>query len=165
MRTLKRLYEAINEQKIFDNFDECTECPVVCSRKQNIHWLLPEEAGRLKEFMKVTKIGDAYFFEGGLCPLLKDKHCSIYSDRPLECRLNPLSIYEIEGDLYWIVYLECPIMKKRGKEFIEKLKMGIKSISPFITRSMKGEFRKISKAIKSFDPLVEGRDFIRIAKL
>lgn len=163
---LTGLYKVINELRMFEDFEECKDCPVLCARKQNIHWLLPQEAEKLRGPMNVTKINDAHFFDGGLCPLLKEKHCSIYSERPLECRLNPLSVHEIEGELYWILYLECPIVKKRPKEeFIERLKLGITIITPFITEELKGEFRKISKAIKSFEPLIEERNFIRIAKL
>ena len=166
MKTLEKLYEVIKEQGMFEGFEECESCIVRCSRKQNIHWLLPEETIRLRGFMGAKKISGAYFFNGGLCSLLAEKGCGIYLTRPLECRLNPLSIYEIDSELYWILYTECPVVKNKGtKRFIERLKPGIERVSPFITPELREEFTKISKAIKSFDPLVEGRDFIKVGKL
>lgn len=165
MWKLENLYKAIKEQGMFEGFSECETCHVLCSRKQNIHWLLKEEAERLKEKMRISKIRDAYFFEGGLCPLLKDKRCSIYERRPLECRLNPVSIYEIDGKLYWILYTECPVVQRRKNLLMKKLKGCLKKINPFVDEEIREEFRRISEAIKSFDPLVEGRDFIRIMEV
>jgi Fe-S-cluster containining protein len=46
--------------------------------------------------------GKCYFYDSG--------RCSIYEDRPLDCRLFPFDIVQAEdGNFYWIVYNEfCP---------------------------------------------------------
>lgn len=34
----------------------------------------------------------------------KERGCTIYQDRPFDCRLFPFDIYKIDGDYTWIVY-------------------------------------------------------------
>ncbi len=162
---LESLYKTVAEQKTFSGFGECASCFQLCSRSKNIHWLLTEEAEKLSSFLNISKINGAFFFEGGLCRLLKDGHCSIYENRPLECRLNPLSIYEVGGQLHWIIYLSCPVVHKHPiLEFLEVLGPKINSIEAAMSENVKNEFRSISRAINSFEPLVPGRDFLLLKR-
>ena len=164
---IEKLYKAIDESHFFDHFKKCSTCPVLCARKKNIHWLLTAEAKRLENLLPVSKVKNANFFEGGLCPLLKNKCCSIYQNRPLECRLNPVSIYEIGGHLYWILYKICPAVKHANDldDFIVECKNFINKLEPHITPEMQIEFREISRDIKTFDPLVHEKDFILLRRL
>lgn len=164
---IEKLYKAIDESHFFDHFTECPTCPVLCARKKNIHWLLTVETERLKNLLSVSKVKNTHFFEGGLCPLLKNKRCSVYKNRPLECRLNPISIYEIGSHFYWIVYKICPAVKHAEdlEGFVLKCKNFIDKLEPHITTEMQDEFRQISKAIKMFDPLIHEKDFIVLRRL
>lgn len=164
---IEKLYKAIDESHFFDHFTECSTCPILCARKKNIHWLLTVESEQLKNLLPVSKVKNAHFFEGGLCPLLNNKRCSIYNNRPLECRLNPISIYEIDGSLYWILYKICPAVKHATDldEFIMGCKNFINKLEPQITPGIQDEFRQISRAIKTFDPLVHEIDFIVLRRL
>jgi len=164
---MENLYKAIDGSHFFDHFKKCSTCPVLCARKKNIHWLLTVEAEELKNLFSISKVKNAHFFEGGLCPLLKNKRCSIYQNRPLECRLNPISIYEIGGHLYWILYKICPAVKHANDldDFIVECKNFINKLEPHITPEMQIEFREISRDIKTFDPLVHEKDFILLRRL
>jgi Fe-S-cluster containining protein len=166
-KRIEKLYRVIDESHFFDHFTECSTCPVICARKKNIHWLLTVETERLKNLFSILKVKNAHFFEGGLCPLLKNKCCTIYQNRPLECRLNPISIYEIGDKLYWILYKICPAVKHANnlEEFISECKIFINKLESHIIPELRNEFREISRAIKTFDPLFHERDFIVLKKL
>lgn len=116
---LKNLYSIIEKNSIFTEKELCGTCPRLCVREQKWHWLLPEEAEKLKDKMQIENKFGAFFFPGGRCPLLKNTDCSIYEERPLECRLSPLSLYYVDGKLFWIIDIECPYFKniKRIKYF------------------------------------------------
>lgn len=47
-----------------------------------------------------------------------DKKCTIYEDRPFECRIFPFDIYNIDGSLTWIVYTCNPELDWKWSEEI-----------------------------------------------
>jgi len=151
----KELYEVFNAQSPFDNPDACSGCHVQCSRRQNARWLLDAEVPHLKGVLPVVEIKGASFFEGGSCPQFSGTGCKVYEKRPLECRLNPLSVYEIDGKLYWILYGICPRVGREGEAFIKKLLSLADKMEPHFTEEIKENFRRISRAIKTFDPFKE----------
>lgn len=53
--------------------------------------------------------------QDGSCPMLDRKHkkCSIYSNRPLCCRLYPLDALSIGGRIHWALATLCPMDRKR----------------------------------------------------
>jgi len=161
---LKDLYSIIEENSIFTEKEICETCPTLCARKQKWHWLLPEEAEELKGKMRVENKFGAFFFSGGKCPMLKNTHCSIYEDRPLECRLSPLSLYHTGGKLFWIIDIKCPYFEryKNEKKFWKKADVFISKIEPFFTSKIVKDLINISKAIQKFDSLIENKDFIKI---
>ena len=163
-KNLEKLYSIIQENLIFTEKEICETCPILCSREQKWHWLLPEEAGKLKTRMKIENKFGAFFFEGGRCPLLKNRNCSIYKDRPLECRLSPLSLYYINGKLFWIIDIGCPYFKKYkdNKAFWNKVNDFISKIEPYFAEKIVKNLIEISNAIQKFDPLIENKDFIKI---
>ncbi len=160
----KELYNVFDKYSPFDNPNGCKGCPILCARKRNVHWLLDCELQHLKKILPISKTKNSYFFEGGLCSQLGNGKCRIYENRPFECRLNPLSIYEINGELYWIVYNECPRIQKGGEEFIKKLSEFADRIEPHLNKKIKDNFKEISAAIKKFEPLVEGKEFRTLRK-
>jgi Fe-S-cluster containining protein len=42
--------------------------------------------------------------------------CRIYDDRPLCCRIYPLDLMRLEGQLWWVIHSECPIAQRFEKE-------------------------------------------------
>ncbi len=163
-KDLEDLYSAIKEYTPFTEKSICETCPSLCSRDQKWHWLLPDEAERLKDKMLVEEKYGAFFFEGGQCPLIEGAHCSIYDSRPLECRLSPVSLYYMDKELFWIIDTGCPYLEKyeNDKEFWNKVDGFISKIELYITEKMEKEFMDISEAIRNFDPLTEDEDFIKM---
>jgi Fe-S-cluster containining protein len=161
---LENLYLVIEKNSIFTEKEICEACPRICAREQKWHWLLPEEAERLKDKMQIERKFNAFFFPGGKCPLLKNNHCSIYKERPLECRLSPLSIYYTNDKIFWIFDIKCPYFKKykENKIFWARISNFISRIEPYFTERIIQHIINISKAIQKIDPLVENEDFIKI---
>jgi Fe-S-cluster containining protein len=54
--------------------------------------------------------------EDGSCVFLKDGQCSIHDKKPMECRIFPLEILEIDGKLTWVVWEICPVHSELGYE-------------------------------------------------
>jgi len=163
---LKKLYDVIQKNTIFNEKEICENCPIICSREQKWHWLLPNEVERLKNKMWIENKFGSFFFEGGKCPLLKNTNCDIYENRPLECKLSPLSLYYKNGKLSWIIDISCPYFKKYGKNkmFWKKVNKFINTIEDCFTENTIKNIIEISKAIDQFDPLIENKDFIIIKK-
>jgi len=161
---LRKLYTKIQKNTIFTEKEICESCPVLCSREQKWHWLLSEEAKRLKDKMRIENKSGVFFFKGGKCLLLKSKCCSIYEDRPLECMLSPLSFHYKDGKLFWIIDIGCPYFKKYrdNKLFWNKVNDFISKIEPYFAEEIIKELIEISKTINNFDPLIENKDFIII---
>ena len=161
---LDDLYSIIEKNSIFIEKKLCKTCPKLCAREQKWHWLLPEEAERLKNEMKIENKFGAFFFPGGRCSSLKNTDCSIYEERPLECRLSPLSLYFTNGKLFWIIDIGCPYFKKYKTEekFWRETNNFISKIEPYFTKKIIKDLINISKAIQKFDPLIENKDVVEI---
>ncbi|MDD4352900.1 MAG: YkgJ family cysteine cluster protein [Candidatus Nanoarchaeia archaeon] len=157
----------IKENNIFKDKTLCETCGVLCSREQKFHWLMSDEAQRLKYELPIEKKGSASFFEGGLCQKLKNSSCSIYESRPLECRLAPIILYSDDSkNLFWAIDVGCNYFKKYSsdKKFFDDLNTFINSIEPYITKEMEPEFIAISEAVKEFDSFIEGKELHKIRK-
>lgn len=50
--------------------------------------------------------------EDSSCMFLQNGKCSVYYDRPFECRIFPFDIKDIENKLYWIIWDICPASPK-----------------------------------------------------
>lgn len=166
---LIELYNVIEDNTIFNEKKLCKNCPILCSRDKKWHWLLSKEAERLKEKMEIEKQYDSFFFDDGLCPLLINTKCSIYSDRPLECRLSPISLNYLMNNIFWIIDIECPyyLKYKNNSIFWEKINLFISTIESYFTKEIIDEIIKISVSIDRFDPLIENKDYkpIRIFQI
>lgn len=103
-------------------------------------WLLPEEADNL-EYSKAQIIeinGNCSFINPFVdliptnfetmkpkCPLLDNKLCSVYNQRPLVCRMYPVGLTSIDGKISFVLFSDCQysmMMSHMSKmEFIEKV--------------------------------------------
>ncbi|MEM4245537.1 MAG: hypothetical protein QXR60_05035, partial [Candidatus Nanoarchaeia archaeon] len=45
----------------------------------------------------------------GGCDKLVGKRCSVYDNRPIDCRIFPISIYKIGNSFYWVLTKNCPL--------------------------------------------------------
>ena len=102
----------------FVTSDVCLQCKGCCRYAQaDSIWvaaLLQEE----KEALNIEKI-ELVAAEGGFrCSFLnpQDNHCTIYAQRPLECRLYPFLLNRCHGGLYLAVDLKCPFAKNNLKD-------------------------------------------------
>lgn len=160
---ISELYAAFDRHSPFSSPEECEGCPVICARKRNVRWLLPEEVHHLRDELNISKTGNAYFFDGGPCPNFEEGKCKIYEKRPLQCRLNPLTIHEVEGELCWAAYKICHRFDREINLHETLLKLAEK-IEHHIGEERRGHFREISSAIRKFDPFSEG-ELIMLRKL
>jgi Fe-S-cluster containining protein len=123
--------EAMNASSTEGTFDICGNCPShahCCRRIQTFGqleapFLLKKEADTIAK-RTATEVADfvdsnesaagrdnlSLKAAGGKCYFYKNGSCTIYEDRPFDCRLFPFDIIgSREGVLFWIVYEElCP---------------------------------------------------------
>ena len=115
----------------------CNKCSMCC-KKGGLVYLMDEETTYLKALnVPILKIGGIRFIKrkkNGFCPMLIDEKCSIYSNRPLCCRLFPLDIIYFNDKLCWAISNMCPEDNKRF-EINQGLssKMGFGSISRIVS--------------------------------
>lgn len=120
INTINELYSAFDN--LFKGIEEdCKKCEY--SRCLGYVWLLSQEAERLIENGSgVLQINEDIFFVNSFsvtekkidieqfkpkCPFLKMGRCAIYIQRPLSCRMYPLS-FSICGDkLQLVLNLDC----------------------------------------------------------
>ncbi|MCK9596012.1 YkgJ family cysteine cluster protein [Candidatus Pacearchaeota archaeon] len=51
--------------------------------------------------------------EGNSCIFLDSAgKCTVYDDRPFECRIFPFDIQEIDGKFLWVIWTNCPASSK-----------------------------------------------------
>jgi len=84
----------------FNFLDYCNPCGAWCCKGE-----APYASKEELTLLNVKKIGQR---ADGSCQFLKRNQCTEYQLRPLECRLFPFDIKEIEGALTWILWLNCP---------------------------------------------------------
>jgi len=110
----------------FDFCESCSQHNNCCVRMRHGKGqvasppLLPHEAGLIASVSKIeisefaedtTPPGNglAIRANGDRCYFYRDGKCAIYSARPLDCRIFPFDIREVDGGLFWIVYTDlCP---------------------------------------------------------
>src|SRR3989442_16016557 len=84
----------------------CKGCTSCCERG-GLVFVRDEEVTALRRIgVPIITIGHVAFIKrlpDGSCPMLdrKDKKCSIYEDRPQCCRLFPLDVLTMGGELKW----------------------------------------------------------------
>lgn len=126
INTLNELYSAFDS--LFKGIEkDCDKCGY--SRCLGYVWLLPQEADRLiEEGLEVLQVNESLFFINSFpvverkihieqfkpeCLFLNMGCCGIYNQRPLSCRMYPLS-FSIRGDkLQLVLHLDCLYSRHR----------------------------------------------------
>lgn len=91
-------------------------------------WLLKDEASLLYELgVPVVEINDSTFFihsfeevDGSLsidkpkppCKLRHDGLCSIYDSRPLVCRMYPVGLVTVDGEVLLVLHKDCKFSRE-----------------------------------------------------
>jgi len=126
INTIDKLYSAFDN--LFKGIEEdCKKCDY--SRCLGYVWLLSQEAERMVDNgLEVLQINENLFFINSFpvinrkinveqfkpqCPFLDDGRCSIYDNRPLSCRMYPLSFYIENGILQLVLHLDCLYSRHR----------------------------------------------------
>ena len=91
----------------------CRGC-IECCVKGGLVYVREDEVARLREcnvpLVTVRGVTVIKRHADGSCPMLDrlGKRCSIYESRPLCCRLFPLDVLLVEGQLVWGMSNQCP---------------------------------------------------------
>jgi Fe-S-cluster containining protein len=99
--------------RISSKLVNCRGC-TICCEQGGLVYVLDKEADSLSSLgVPLLTLDGARFIQrlqDGSCPMLdrKRRKCSIYSDRPLCCRLYPLDALSTDGRLHWAVATLCP---------------------------------------------------------
>lgn len=116
---IKHLYDVVSA---FSNQDECKSC-CKCEKNVGLVYVLNEEVKTLRSRkvpLVATSGGVNYIKRSsdGWCPCYDTSNgrCKIYDVRPLCCRIYPLDIMKEEGEIWWVVFKDCPISQRFQKE-------------------------------------------------
>lgn len=107
-----RLAQHLGRLGIFDNCRDCHEC--CCGP---VPYVLPSELAvfddRLKRQLYMIK-GVAFLKKdrGKCCFLGESGECAVYIVRPLSCRLYPFDVFSRNGQLEWVLFVQCPLARK-----------------------------------------------------
>lgn len=95
--------------------------------------------------------------------------CSVYSNRPLVCRLYPIDIQEIKNksDIYWVVHKKCDFVTKAPKKDVEKwlreAKKLVEDVDSRLLKEIELEWRKFA-CIMVYPPDFEGYNLYLLGK-
>lgn len=146
---MKQFYEFIDTTTPFQDQNICSCCNILCSREKGWHWLLNKEADLLSSFFDISYKDGVAFFPGGKCAHLDGNNCSIYSQRPTECRLSPLSLYVVEDRPSWIFDTRCPYFQRylESIDFQKEVQDFINQLEAVADQSIKAAFLSIAKSV------------------
>jgi|GEM_PF-3496040 len=102
---------------------ECIKNKGLCCEKRTPHFLFPEETALfLKKGYpknKLSQTGSCNMVKG-LCHFFNRPLCSIYQNRPVDCRTYPVSIDIKNGKIVYVIDRKCPAVQKEivTKSFI-----------------------------------------------
>jgi len=126
------------------HFSECDGCSKCCF----IPWLLREEyTPHLNNFGKSIKEIDsvAIIMDFTKCEFEKDSKCTLYQDRPLDCRVFPLDIIEEDGEYWWCIFTFCPQHAKIREKLIPLIPKLVEIITPEIFEQYKKQIALTKK--------------------
>jgi Fe-S-cluster containining protein len=97
---------------------ECATCRR-CEEHVGLVYLLGDEADRVRDRslpIVASSEGSRYLLRtrDGWCAAFNHvaNTCRIYTARPLCCRLYPLDLMWLDGSLWWVIHIECPIAQR-----------------------------------------------------
>jgi Fe-S-cluster containining protein len=112
---LPRIYEVLGA---LGNQPECSTCRL-CEEHVGLVYLMSAEAtrDRRKGLPVLSVDASAHYYprtRDGWCSCFDPatNTCRVYAERPLCCRLYPLDLVSIEGEVWWVVHRECPIAQR-----------------------------------------------------
>lgn len=101
---------------------ECQTCRL-CEEHVGLVYLFDDEASKAKKYrlpVLTTSQGVKYLgrTRDGWCSSFdpSTNTCSIYTDRPLCCRIYPLDLMKFDGIVWWVIHAECPIAQRFKRE-------------------------------------------------
>ena len=132
-------------------------------------WLLEEEASSLYDLdVPVVEINDSTFFihsfeevDGSLsinkpkppCKLRRNGLCSIYDSRPLVCRMYPVGLVTVDGEVLLVLHKDCKFSRDINGEtkavFIAQAVEILKQTSPDLLNEVLTSYREVD-AISAF---------------
>ena len=132
-------------------------------------WLLREEAALLYDMsVPIVEVNDSTFFihsfeevDGSLsidklkppCKLRCDGLCSIYDSRPLVCRMYPVGLVTVNGEVLLVLHKDCKFSREISGEvkavFITKVIEMLRRASPNLLNKIMSAYREVD-AISAF---------------
>jgi len=116
---LKNLYEIV---RLLTSQSECMACRL-CEENVGLVYAFRLELDQIRTHkppLSVTSTGVTYLkrTQDGWCPCFDPttNKCRIYHDRPLCCRIYPLDLMRLNGDVWWVLHSECPIFQRYERE-------------------------------------------------
>lgn len=170
MSPLKNLYKRLDE--LFP--DICSYC-IQCEYEDCIGyvWLLSEEIEELyKKGVQIVEINREISFLDSFCKKngridvdvvkppcsLRDSNgkCSIYPLRPLVCRLYPLDLKNINGDVLIVIHMKCLFVDRLAKnenveEFVHQCINTLKEIDKELLEKIEETFRAVESISAHFE--------------
>lgn len=142
------------------NFDECKGCSECCKTP----WLLSEEIEKLnpKEKQNLYSINETSFIKSNpKCAFEKNGSCMIYNHRPLDCRLFPMDLIEIDGEFWWCVFKSC----KKHHTLAKKIQLIIPELEKLFTTQMLIQYSRQCKTTNfTYEPQ-QKQNFIKLQRL
>jgi Fe-S-cluster containining protein len=141
------------------NFSECEGCSKCCY----MPWLLEEEyephldnfGGTVREIDSI-----AFVMDETRCRYAQEDRCSMYKDRPLDCRLFPLDIIEEDGIYWWVIFTTCP----QNVSIRDKLIPLIPNLEKEITPAILEQYKKQISLTKEIYPPYKNRQYDKIQR-
>jgi len=128
----------------FDYLPYCIPCKAWCCHSENPFASKSELAE-----LSISKIIHKKNTE---CVFLKGLKCKKHALRPFECRIFPFDVKEIGGELWWVLWKNCPAFSKLpAKKFVEFFeeeypkKWGLKYVEDYIKYHKSAEPAKYSE--------------------
>jgi Fe-S-cluster containining protein len=146
---------------VLDRLSEQIECNTCDLCEDGAVYLLNIEIPLMKHLkIPLINIDGSYFFKrtGKYCPAYNQskKRCTIYSERPICCRLFPMDIFVENEKLKWIVFTDCPIIEHKVKnESLDSIIEIAKEFEKLISKDVADEFtREYHAWKKTGDPFL-----------
>lgn len=163
IKKLNELYKALGS--LFLGISEvCQQCQD--DDCQGFIWLVPQEAERLyQDGVEILEINNNISFLQSFtekdkkinieqfkppCPFCKKKRCTIYSKRPLVCRMYPLAFATENGIVYLILHLDCLFSKQKAADvlFRDRAVTLFKRLHPRLLKKIMETYRCVDSISK-----------------
>lgn len=92
---------------------ECIANNGLCCENRTPPIFLPSEIGLLlKSTSEHFVFGDCSAKPKSVCPFFKEPLCSVYQERPIDCRTYPVSTDLVKEKVIYIIDMKCPAVQK-----------------------------------------------------